>query len=378
MNILVIPSWYPNGTDKLMGIYHKEFCEALSKCKDIYVNMLYIDRQRLNAPLKYITMKKEEVIQENGYQVYIQKMLDVHKISFDLQMKSYVCALDKAFQKYLKNNKKPDILHAQVTIPAGYAACVLGEKYHIPVVVTEHASYFTRFFEGEYKKYGDFVATHSKYTTVSKYMAKIVSKYVKECTVLPNLVDTLYFNKTKREKVDGIRLIQVAGLRQGKRIDDTIEALKEIREDGYDATLTVVGDGFLEDYYKKRCTELEMNSFVNFVGRKNKAEIRKLFGQHNIFVISSDKETFAIPGIEALASGLPVVSTKCLGPEEYLDSKCGELVDVGDTHMLKEKILKVYHNMDKYDVSYLKEVASRYGSKSVTDMSIKIYNSLLK
>ena len=101
MNILEIPSWYPNGTDKLMGIYHKEFCEALSKCKDIDVNMLYIDRQRLNAPLKYITMKKEEVIQENGYQVYIQKMLDVHKISFDLQMKSYVRALDKAFQNYL-------------------------------------------------------------------------------------------------------------------------------------------------------------------------------------------------------------------------------------------------------------------------------------
>ena len=60
MNVLVIPSWYPNGTDKLMGIYHKEFCEALSKHKDINVNMLYIDRQRLNAPVKYIFMKKKD------------------------------------------------------------------------------------------------------------------------------------------------------------------------------------------------------------------------------------------------------------------------------------------------------------------------------
>ena len=40
MNVLVIPSWYPNGTDKLMGIYHKEFTEALIK-NNISANMLY-------------------------------------------------------------------------------------------------------------------------------------------------------------------------------------------------------------------------------------------------------------------------------------------------------------------------------------------------
>ena len=57
MNVLVIPSWYPNGSiDKLMGIYHKEYCEALAKCDNINVNMLYIDRQRLNAPFKYLFM----------------------------------------------------------------------------------------------------------------------------------------------------------------------------------------------------------------------------------------------------------------------------------------------------------------------------------
>ena len=55
MNILVIPSWYPNGLDQLMGIYHKEFCEALSAKKEAHVNMLFIERERLNNPLKYLT-----------------------------------------------------------------------------------------------------------------------------------------------------------------------------------------------------------------------------------------------------------------------------------------------------------------------------------
>ena len=54
MNVLVIPSWYPSGKDKLMGIYHKEFCEALAN-KNINVNMLFIERERLNNPIKYLS-----------------------------------------------------------------------------------------------------------------------------------------------------------------------------------------------------------------------------------------------------------------------------------------------------------------------------------
>lgn len=380
MKVLVIPSWYPNGTDKLMGIYHKEYCEALANRSNIKVDMLYIDRQRLNAPIKYISMKKKETIKEKNYNVYITKMLDVHKISDDLQLKKYSKTLEKAFLEYIKENGKPDILHAQVTIPAGYATCMIGEKYHIPVVITEHASYFNRFFEGKNKKYTDYCLKHAHFTAVSNYMAKEMNKYTKKCTVLPNLVDTEIFIKNKQDKeIKGLKLIQVSGLRQGKRFDDTMKALKQIIEnEKIDASLTIVGDGFLEAYYKNKCHELGIDKYVKFVGRKTKEEIANILPEHNVFVISSDKETFAIPGIEALASGLPVVSTKCLGPEEYIDEKCGKLVPVGDSKAMAEAILEVYHNLDKYDKKYMESVASKYSSKNVTDIALKIYKELLK
>ncbi len=373
MKVLVIPSWYPDGEDKLMGIYHKEFCQALSKKAD--VDMLYISRQRINAPLKYIFMKKDEIVCEDGYKVYIKKMLNVSKISEDYQIKMYCKKLEKLYLEYIKDHEKPDVIHAQVTIPAGYAACILGKKYNIPVVVTEHASYFQRFFEGKNKKYGEYVLKNNKFTTVSNYMAKIIKDLGYECEVIPNLVAVKDFMLPK-EEVKGLKLVTVSALRQGKNIDDIIEALKLIREKHKtEASLTIIGDGFLEDYYKNRCKELNMDKYVNFVGRKNKNEIANILGEHNIFVIASEKETFCIPGVEALARGLPVVATKCLGPEEYIDQKCGKLVDVKDIEGLSKAILDVYQNIDKYSVEYLRSVALKYGDDAVVNKALKIYNS---
>lgn len=379
MKVLVIPTWYPNGaSDKLMGIYHKEYCEALTHQKDIEVNMLYIDRQRLSKPFKYLFMKKHEEIDEGKYKTYITKMLDVHKINKDLQMKRYCKVLEKAFKKYIAINGKPDILHAQVTIPAGYATCKLGEKYNIPVVATEHATYYERFFKGDDLKYSKYVLEHSYYTTVSKYMTDEIIKMGYKSDVLANLVNTEDF-KLPRKKIKDLKLVTVVGLRKVKRVDDIMEALKIIIEEKgiKNASLTVVGDGFDEAYYKDRCHELEMDKYVNFVGRKNKQEIIKILNEHNIYVMSSEIESFGIPAIEAFASGIPVVATKCLGPEEYVDDNCGKLISIKNPKEMADAIIEVYENLDKYDINYLRSVADRYSGKSITDKAIKIYKELL-
>ncbi len=378
MNVLVIPTWYPNGTDKLMGIYHKEFCHALSKCDDISVNMLYIDRQGIKNIFKYVMMNKREVEKEDGYNVFIRKMLDTHKISANWQLKRYTKALERAYLEYIKENPKPDIIHAEVTIPAGYAASVLGEKYNIPVVVTEHATYYERFFKGINEPFGKYVLEHSYFTTVSSYMQKEILKMNYKCDVLPNLVDTENFKK-KRTPIKGLRLVTVVSLRKVKRVDDIIASLKLlIEEKGVsDAELTVVGDGFDEDYYKRVCHELNMDAYVHFLGRKTKSEIADILLENNIYVMSSEIETFGIPAIEALASGLPVVATRSLGPEEYINDKCGKLVEVGNIEEMSRAIMEVYENLDSYKVEDLRKQADKYSAETISKKAIKIYRKLL-
>lgn len=379
MEVLVIPSWYPNGKDQLMGIYHKEYCEALAQKKDINVNMLFIERQRLNNPIKYLFMKKNDLIEEKGYKVYVKRMLNVEKISYNWQLKRYVKTMEKAFKNYLKHHSKPDILHAQVTLPAGYATCIIGQKYNIPVVVTEHATYYKDFFNQQNLPYTEFVLKNCYFTSVSEYMLKDLPPYVKDKKVLPNLVDTATF-KLPRKNIKGLRIAKVCAFRKGKRVEDLLEALhiliyeKKLK----DIKLVIVGDGYLKDFYVNKCHELKLDKYVEFVGRKTKEEIAKILNKSNLFVISSTNETFCIPGIEALASGMPLVSTKCYGPEEYIDAKSGKLVEVGNPLQLANAINEVYQNLSKYDLQYLRKIADRYSADSVTKIAIEIYNKLIK
>ena len=111
-----------------------------------------------------------------GYVTYCRRMLDISKFSADAQLSAYCRTVEKLYKAYVKKHGKPDILHAHVTVPAGYAAAKLGEKYHIPVVITEHSSYFERFFEGSTAKYGLYAARHSVMTCVSGYMTDILGR----------------------------------------------------------------------------------------------------------------------------------------------------------------------------------------------------------
>mgnify|MGYP004535658607 FL=1 len=379
MRVLVIPTWYPNGEDKLMGVYHKEFTYALNNY-GIKADMLFIDRQRLSNPFKYLFMKKKEIDKETNYNVYIYKLLNLSPISFKLGINRYVKKLDYAFKDYLKHNEKPDLIHAHVTVPAGYAACIIGKKYNIPVIVTEHCGNLERFYKNDsLKKYGNFVLKNSTYSTVSKYMKDIVLKYTNECYIIPNLVDTTPFNNdVVRKRNNVFKLVSVCALREGKRLDIAFKAIKKLKEQNIKIHLDVIGDGFYENYYKQVCDELNLHKEITFLGRKNKFEIAEILKKENALLISSELESFGIPGIEAMASGLPIVSTDCLGPTEYINSKVGVICKINDVDDMADKIKYLINHYEKYDSSYIRKEASKYSKEEVIKNTIKLYNKVLK
>ncbi len=377
MKVLVVPTWYPSGEDKLMGIYHKEFTNALNK-NGIKADMLFIDRKRLSNPIKYLFMKSREIIEEDNYKVYKFKMLNLRPISFNLQMKSYVKVFNKALDYYINKNGKPDIIHAMVSVPAGYAATK--NKYNIPVIVTEHGGAVGRLYKDEpFKKYGQYVLNHATISTVSNYLKDIVLKYTDYCAVIPNQVNIEIFKNNVNRKINKeFKLITVCALREGKCLDLAFKAIKKLISDGMNIDYTIVGDGFLENKYKEACVDIGVLNNVHFVGRKNKEEIAEYLKKSHALLITSNLESFAIPGVEALASGIPVISTRCKGPEEYIDSKCGVLTKIGDVDDLAMGIKKVYENYDTYEKNYLITVAERFSEEAVVKIAKGEYEKISK
>ena len=379
MKVLVIPTWYPMGADKLMGQYHKEFAEALNKY-GIKANILYIYRMRLKAPIKYIKEKKKRIIEEMGYKTFIYKLYNINKFGSNYTIKRYVKKLEYALSDYIKTNGKPDIIHAMVSSPAGYASCVVAKKYNIPVVITEHGGALERFFvRPDLKEYGLYALNNSTYSTVSNYMKDIVKKYKDECYVLPNLVNADLFSSNINRKIDKtFNLVSVCALREGKRLDIAFKAIKKLIDEGMNIHYDVIGDGFYEDIYKEAAIDIGVSEYVTFLGRKNKEEISKIFDKEHALLISSELESFAIPGIEALAAGLPVITTDCKGPTEYIDEKTGIICKVNDPLDMAESIKYMYENYKKYDKKDLVARAKKYDAKNVVKTAKIIYEKALK
>ncbi len=378
LHVLVIPTWYPSGVDKLMGQYHIDFCDAIASLDNIKVNMLYVDRHGLSMAKSYLFSKKEYEHKFDKFSTYGTKMLDISKLGFDSQMKSYVKALFKAYSKYEKIHGKPDIIHAQVALPAGYACVMLSKKINVPVIMTEHFTQYLRFFSGEFKKYNDVVMKDAKITCVSSFMVDEYKERGIKAQVLPNVVECGVFDKPREPRQENrFNLVSVSAMRTVKRIDNIIEAVKILKEKIPFIHYTAIGDGEQFEDFKEYAKNSGVGDNVTFVGRKNHEEISEIFTKMDCAVIASDVETFAIPAVEAMASGMPVVATKTQGPQMFLDDTCSIMCEINDINDLARAINEMYENLDKFDSEKLKANAKRFDKSEVANLSYKYYLEMI-
>jgi len=106
--------------------------------------------------------------------------------------------------------------------------------------------------------------------------------------------------------------------------------------------LIILGEGYLKDQLEQQAKDLHIHDRVHFVGFQRNPYI--YFKQADLFVLSSIHEGFSHVIAEALATGVPVVSTNCKsGPAEVLDNgEYGELCGVGNIEEMTQKILYVF------------------------------------
>ena len=103
-----------------------------------------------------------------------------------------------------------------------------------------------------------------------------------------------------------------------KRLPLLLEMVERLRRQGAKVQLTVVGGGALEAELRQSLGERDLRDAVTLLGRREGSQMPEIYRQHDVFVSASMQEGMSNAMLEAMASGLPIVTTRCEGVDELI------------------------------------------------------------
>lgn len=276
---------------------------------------------------------------------------------------------------------QPDIIHSHY-LKNGNVLVDLFKQCNVPLVHTEHSSRMNKEkIEGYFHKLGNKVYKNvDQVVSVSTALAmNIQNNFGEKSIVIPNIVDTSLFNYYPLEKTnDEFSFISVGSLLEIKQMDVLIEAFSKAFTDNDKVKLYIYGNGPEKKALTKLIMKYNLHDQVLLMGEVNRSIIAKQMKRCDAFVLASKKETFGVALIEALASGLPAISTRCGGPEDIITKENGRLVEVGNVEELKESLIYMYKNHGNFNKNEISQHAKEmYSPKTIANRLTALYNEVL-
>ncbi len=375
MYTLFITRGYPTEKYKTNGIFEYDQAKALVKqgCKVVYAA---IDVRSIRRWRKWGIQREYK----DGVHIYAIN-IPLGRVPKKILRTFSFLGLKLLYKKIVKEKGVPDILHAHFTGPA-FSASKLKEITDIPLVITEHFSQINREEISEdlfkiakmaYNKADALIA-------VSPALAKKIHiNFGINPIYIPNIVDLDVFKYEDKEESEYFNFVSTGNLIETKRMDLTIEAFYRAFGNNSKVTLTIFGQGPERKKLEHLINKYNLNSQVKLMGLCTREEIAKQLKQCDCFVLVSQSETFGVAYIEALAMGVPVIATKCGGPEAFVNEKNGLMVNVNDVEELTEALIYMYNNINMYDRKSISiEIQNKFSSEVVANKIINIYKEYLK
>jgi N-acetyl-alpha-D-glucosaminyl L-malate synthase BshA len=252
---------------------------------------------------------------------------------------------------------KIEVLHVHYAIPHAYAGYMAkqmlkDEGIDLPMVTTLHGTDITLVGNHPfYKPAVTFSINKSDYvTSVSQSLKDDTLKLFNiknEIQVIPNFIEldknkydpTVPCSRSVMANDDERIITHISNFRKVKRIPDIIKIFYKIQKE-IPAKLMMVGDGPEKEKAEKMCRKLGIQDKVIFFGNSN--EIDRILCLTDLFLLPSETESFGLAALEAMACGVPVISSNSGGlPEVNLDGVSGYLSDVGEIGEMAENSLKI-------------------------------------
>lgn len=196
------------------------------------------------------------------------------------------------------------------------------------------------------------------------------------------------FFERRKQSGEHIKILTIGRLIEKKGHEYTIRAIAKIIKKYRNIEYLIAGDGPLRNKLEDLVSELDIKSYIKFLGAVEQNEVLKLYQQAHIFVLSSitanngDQEGIPVVLMEAQAAGLPIISTFHTGiPEAVFDGKSGFLVPEKDVDALTEKLEyliehpEIWPDMGRYGRKY---VEGKYDIRKLNQKLVEIYQNLIE
>lgn len=276
----------------------------------------------------------------------------------------------------LQKEKDYDVIHAWFGFPCGLMARMLREPYLVALRGSDVPGYNER-FSRQYVFLEPLIKHVWKNASAVVPNSKGLEELAKETLdiemqVIPNGVDTSEFYPGERDS-GKLELLCVSRLTSRKRIGDIIDAVSEIEG----VNLTVIGDGPKEKELREKIGELGLENRVELKGYVPHDELPGYYRDSDVFVMPSLNEGMSNTILEAISSGLPVITTQTGGTDELVDGN-GEIVPKKNPGALKEKIIEYRDSAGKIEVEgkLSREIAEQMSWERVADQYLNLYREI--
>lgn len=382
-HILIIPSWYPKNKNDVSGVFFRDQAIALANSGN-KVGVIAPIFKSLKKLKSY--EKVNDFENDCGIATYRRRVLAIPpKINF-LKYLIWKYQAKKMFEVYIKHEGVPEVIHAHSSLYAGLFALYIKEKYNIPFVITEHSSGFVR---NIYDKWQLRVASRvftsaDKSIVVSDALGGFLKKNLDCKSVnfhwIPNVVSPRFFDQNyPQKKSTNFSFVNVALMEENKRQLMLIEAFAKAFSSNENVFLNIGGDGPLMNTLKLKAEYFGIKKQINFLGRILPENVPLLLNNSDVMVISSEYETFGVVAAEALALGLPVVSTSCGGPESFINKGDGLILKNNTIEELSNTLKYIYKNINSFDSMEIKKNAKkRFHPDSISAQLEEVYKEILK
>ena len=290
---------------------------------------------------------------------------------------------------------KIDLLHVHYAIPHAYAGYMAkqmlkAEGIKIPMVTTLHGTDITLVGNHPfYKPAVSFSINKSDVvTSVSQNLKDETYKLFnikREIHVIPNFIEldkikidsNIACHRSVMANENEKIITHISNFRKVKRIPDVIQIFYKIQQQ-IPSKLMMVGDGPEKEIAENLCQKLGISDRVIFFGNSN--EIDKILSYTDLFLLPSETESFGLAALEAMAWGVPVISSNSGGlPEVNFEGVSGFLSDVGNTDEMAQNAIKILSNETK--LAEFKQnalaVAKQFDIKNIVPIYEKLYEEAL-